>query len=84
VRLELRSAATLGAARCLGLAHEIGSLAVGAEADFLVLDPDAIPLLARRRSQSTTLTELLRLILTLGDDRVVRATYSQGVEVHHV
>lgn len=75
--------ATLGAARCLGLGDRIGSLAGGAEADFLVLDPDAIPLLKRRRAQSTTLTELLRLIITLGDDRLVRTTCSKGVAVHH-
>src|SRR5690606_20795961 len=74
--------ATLGAARCLGLQDTIGSLAVGSEADFIVVDPDAIPLLARRRSQSTTLSELLRLLITLGDDRVIRTTVSAGVIVH--
>ncbi len=74
--------ATLGAARCLGLEASIGSLATGSEADFIVIDPAAIPLLARRRSQSTTLTELLRLIITLGDDRVIRTTCSLGVPVH--
>jgi guanine deaminase len=75
--------ATLGAARCLGLEATIGSLATGAEADFIVLDPDAIPLLARRRRQCSDLTGLLRLIITLGDERIVRATCSMGVPVHH-
>jgi len=74
--------ATLGAARCLGLAAAIGSLAVGSEADFVLIDPQAIPLLARRCAQSTGPGELLRLILTLGDDRVIRATCSMGVPVH--
>ncbi len=75
--------ATLGAARCLSLQDRIGSLAVGSEADFIVVDPDAMPLLARRRSQSSSITELLRLILTLGDDRIIRTTCSMGVAVHH-
>jgi guanine deaminase len=40
--------ATLGAARSMGLEGTIGTLAPGAEADFIVLDPKATPLLARR------------------------------------
>jgi guanine deaminase len=70
--------ATLGAARCLGLADRIGSLAQGTEADFIVIDPEAIPLLARRRAQCTSLMGLLRLLFTLGDERVVRTTVSGG------
>lgn len=73
--------ATLGAARCLGLADTIGSLAIGSEADFIVLDPDAIPLLARRRAQATGLMDLLRLLITLGDERIVHTTCSLGVPV---
>jgi guanine deaminase len=74
---------TLGAARALSLESMIGSLATGSEADFVVVDPDAIPLLARRRAQSKTLTELLRLLITLGDERVIHTTCSLGVPVHH-
>src|SRR5690606_2278186 len=40
--------ATQGAAQSLGLDGQIGTLAPGAEADFIVLDPQATPLLARR------------------------------------
>jgi guanine deaminase len=70
--------ATLGAARCLGLERQIGSLAPGSEADFVLLDPDATPLLSRRSRATQTLPELLRVLLTLGDDRAVLATYSAG------
>jgi guanine deaminase len=40
--------ATLGGAHALGLADRIGSLATGTEADLVVLDPAATPVLARR------------------------------------
>ncbi len=40
--------ATLGAARCLKVDDCIGRLDVGAEADFIVLDLEATPLMARR------------------------------------
>jgi len=39
--------ATLGAARCMRLEGTIGNFVAGAEADFIVLDPQATPLLAR-------------------------------------
>ena len=47
--------ATLGAARVLGLQIAIGHFAPGSEADFIVLDLHATPLLARRMRQSRTL-----------------------------
>jgi len=75
--------ATLGAARCLGLATQIGSLAEGSEADFILIDPGATPLLARRHAQSATLSQQLRVIMTLADERAIRLTCSMGVPVHH-
>ena len=74
--------ATLGAARSMGLDDTIGTLAPGAEADFIVLDPKATPLLARRTACSATLEETLFALALLGDDRAVRATYSFGACVH--
>ena len=43
--------ATLGAARSMQLEGTIGNFAPGAEADFIVLDPEATPLLARRTGE---------------------------------
>ena len=40
---------TAGAARALGLAGVVGNLQPGCEADFIVLNPQATPLLARQR-----------------------------------
>jgi guanine deaminase len=70
--------ATLAGARMLGLADRIGRFAPGTEADFIVLDPQATPLLARRTAQSRTLSELLLVLMTLADDRAIAATYVMG------
>jgi guanine deaminase len=74
--------ATLGAARAMDLEGTIGSFAVGAEADFIVLDPQSTPLLARRSSHCDTLEEQLFALALLGDDRAIRATYAAGMKVH--
>jgi guanine deaminase len=74
--------ATLGAARSMQLEGTIGSFAPGLEADFVVLDPKATPLLARRTSHCNSLEELLFALALLGDDRAIRATYSGGALVH--
>ena len=74
--------ATLGAARSMRLCDTIGSFAPGLEADFVVLDPKATPLLARRTAQCNSLEELLFALALLGDDRTVAATYSNGRRVH--
>ena len=74
--------ATLGAARAMSLEGTIGSFAVGAEADFVVLDPQATPLLARRSAHCESLEEQLFALALLGDDRVIRATYAMGAKVH--
>jgi guanine deaminase len=74
--------ATLGAARGMQLEGVVGSLAPGLEADFIVLDPKATPLLARRSAHCETLEEQLFALALLGDDRAIRATYAAGQKVH--
>jgi guanine deaminase len=74
--------ATLGAARALQLDAHIGNLAPGKEADFVVLDPSATPLLERRFARATDLAERLFVLMTLGDDRAVAATYVLGERAH--
>src|SRR5260221_6435504 len=70
--------ATLGGARALHLDRRIGSFLPGREADFVVLDPQAIPLLARRTRAAKTLEELLFAWMILGDERGVRECYVLG------
>jgi len=74
--------ATLGAARAMQLEGTIGNFAPGAEADFIVVDPQGTPLLQRRSSSVASLEELLFALALLGDDRAIAATYSAGRRVH--
>jgi guanine deaminase len=74
--------ATLGAARALELDAHIGNFAAGKEADFVVLDPAATPILERRFARAADLAERLFVLMTLGDDRTVAATYLLGERAH--
>lgn len=65
---------TAGAARALGLEGVVGNLLPGCEADFVVLNPQATPLLARKTAQAASLDELLFALIVLGDDRVIEKT----------
>ena len=70
--------ATLGAARAMQLENVIGSLRVGNEADFILVNPQATPLLARRSKHVNSLEEQLFVLAMLGDDRCIEATYAAG------
>ncbi|XKE43830.1 guanine deaminase [Halomonas organivorans] len=73
---------TLGNARALHLDGQVGRLREGGEADIVVLDPEATPLLARRTARCRTLAERLFALMMLGDDRAVHATWADGRLVH--
>ena len=74
---------TLGNARCLGLADTIGALEPGREADLVVLDASATPAMAHRmETVEGDLAEELFVLMTMGDDRAVRATYVAGERLH--
>ena len=71
---------TAGAAQALGLAGVVGNLQPGCEADFVVLNPQATPLLARKTALAGSLDELLFSLIVLGDDRLVeRTVISQAI-----
>ncbi|MFL5296677.1 MAG: guanine deaminase [Phenylobacterium sp.] len=74
--------ATLAGARALRIDDKVGNLAPGKEADFLVLDLAATPLLARRTNAAASIAEKLFVLSILGDDRVVERTYLAGELAH--
>lgn len=74
--------ATLGGAEALYLDHRLGNFATGKEADFVVIDPAATPLLARRSGIAADIEEQLFALLMLGDDRLVLETRVLGELVH--
>lgn len=69
--------ATGGSARLLHIDADVGRLAEGQEADFVVLDDAATPLMARRTA-GASLAERLFALQVLGDDRAVKQTYVLG------
>lgn len=73
---------TLGSAKALELDHCIGSLEVGKEADFIVIEPNNNELLSRRLENCYNLLDYLFALTALGDDRLIHATYIYGKKVH--
>ena len=74
--------ATLAGAKALHIDDKVGNLLPGKEADFVVLDLAATPLLARRTAQAKTLAETLFMLSVLADERVVERTYLAGRLAH--
>ncbi|HEX8525474.1 guanine deaminase [Allosphingosinicella sp.] len=73
--------ATAGGARVMGIGDRVGALLPGQEADFILLDENSTPLLARRCS-GASLHDRLFALQVLGDDRSIAATYLRGAKVH--
>ena len=75
--------ATLGAAKALSLEDKIGSFEVEKEADFVVWDLQATPVMKLRNpiAKSNNLEELAEkafAMMILGDERAVKAAYVAG------
>ncbi|OKH39412.1 guanine deaminase [[Phormidium ambiguum] IAM M-71] len=81
--------ATLGGAKVLCLEDKIGNFDAGKEADFIVLDLKATPLMALRNSQTppaktkAEIAEKAFATMILGDDRAIQATYIAGELAYH-
>ena len=74
--------ATLGGAEALYLEDKIGNFESGKDADFVVLDYKATPLIDYRMQQAKSLAEKLLALCMLGDDRAIKETFAAGVSVH--
>ncbi len=70
--------ATRGGAQALSLQDRIGTIGVGMDADVILLDPRATPLMAYRQGYCESIADELFTFMTLGDDRAVKATYVAG------
>ncbi len=70
--------ATLGGAASLRVDDRIGNFAAGKEADFVVLDPKATPILARRTGLRDDPLDRFFAMMMLADSRVVVATRVLG------
>lgn len=74
--------ATRGSAEALCLQDRIGTVAKGYEADLIILDKKATPLLALRSEFCKDIVEQLFVLMILGDDRAIKATYVAGEQVY--
>lgn len=74
--------ATLGGAKALNMADKVGNFEVGKEADFLVYNKAATPLLERRLKHCKSIEETLFVLSILGDDRAIGQTWVAGERVH--
>lgn len=75
--------ATLGGAMALNLQDVLGNFSPGKEADFVVLDLQATPVMALRNPGGTPQTldaiaDQAFALMMLGDDRAIAATYVLG------
>lgn len=71
-------ALTRGNAVSLSLDDRIGRFAPGMDADFVVIDLSASPLMARRMARCESLAEELFTLMMLGDDRAIFETWAGG------
>ncbi len=74
--------ATLGSAESLYLENKLGNFLPGKEADFIVLDKQATPLITRRLATTDNIEDALFVFMTMGDDRAIYASHIMGHCAH--
>ena len=70
--------ATAGSAEALHLETKIGNIAPGMEADLILIDRDATPILRHRIGRANAVSEMLFALIILADDRAIAGVLSGG------
>ncbi|MCV2868104.1 guanine deaminase [Defluviimonas sp. WL0002] len=78
---ELWWLATQGSARALHAEDRIGNLALGLEADIVVIDLASTPSIAQRSARASDIWEALFPTIMMGDDRATKAVWIGGKPV---
>ncbi|WP_127560732.1 guanine deaminase [Nioella ostreopsis] len=78
---ELIWLATEGSARALRIDDKVGRVAVGMEADLVVLDLASTPAIAQRSARAETIWEALFPTIMMGDDRAIAEVRVAGRKV---
>ena len=73
--------ATVGSANALRMNDKIGNLAVGSEADLVVLDLASTPAIAQRAAQAQDFWQALFPTIMMGDDRAISTVWVNGAPV---
>ena len=73
--------ATVGSANALRMNEKIGNLAVGSEADLVVLNLASTPAIAQRAAQAQDFWQALFPTIMMGDDRAVSNVWINGAPV---
>lgn len=79
--VELFYLGTLAGAKAVNLDDTIGSLDIGKDADFIVVDPTRKSLVAKSVLEHPT-EEVLSALVYVGDDRMVCSTFVRGKAIY--
>jgi guanine deaminase len=75
--------ATVGSATALHADHQIGNIAVGMEADLVIVDLASTPAIAQACGRATDIWQSIFPTIMMGDDRAVQAVWIAG-NLHQV
>lgn len=72
--------ATQGSANALNLGDKIGNIAVGMEADLVIVDLASTPVIAQRSARAADIHEAIFPTIMMGDDRAIHGLWINGIK----